>query len=126
MNLVRNNLEILNKFFENEKRFDHYDEDCEEDTFLLFLLSTDESNGKNNHYLRLFNSNIEAPDTIHEDAIFIKVNKKGLKELLLDREHVKSLLNRYNDKLVQIGNLKTGEWVPFHSIKLSCIYLTMI
>ena len=59
-------------------------------------------------------------------TIFIKVNKKALKELLIDREHVKSLLNRYNDKLVQIGNLKTGEWVPFHSNSYQVILITVV
>lgn len=96
-------------FFKNDSTFDN-PHDLNDGVSILFLLFLD---SKNNFHMKLFNPRI---DFSHKDLIFFKVNKEALYRLLMERVHIKTILNDYKDKFVMVGSYTTGIYDPFNRI----------
>ncbi len=105
--LLEKNVKSLLHFFNNENQIFAHDE-----KYLLYIIGRD---SKGILYIRLFR-NTEEIEKIDDHLMFIKVNVEALNQVLMDRTHVKSILNHYNNEFIQIGYLKTNLFNKFHMI----------
>ena len=112
---------IILDYFISDKSFDYIDSKNDNNTYLYYLIGTDnqidstsEKSNNGNLYVRLYEH--KAENIVHDDLLFLRINKEGLHRMLVERKHVKRIIDEYMDKFMSIGSLGTGLFYSINDI----------